>query len=492
MNKKYKISSDEMKTLIKNIYELSKKLSGTITVKNLDNAAELAVNLFGYKNWKEFKQNLKKEVMLENLDQLENDLLQPNYLPKKDKVINNNNLSKYTFYPKKIENVEKKQSNKYSQEYLIGSYLIPNMKTKQPRGLMATDCIITGNYNEEYQNFIEKHIEWLIENQQDFIVFSKNYIENRKYPNNVVMVGKDHVRLNPLKAILNTDMFDSFFHIENAPKSFSYLWSFLVKKFDMEDKNLSINDLVNMTDLEKLLSIKNECKNDFVLEKMLSQYLMQYVTDNESNMVITTESELRHYKENVYLINKLKKIKALYDEGYFSEDTDFNLKKSIFQKQSCIIKDFEDSVYHELIMSEYIIAHKEFQSDKQITENQHLLWVLVIEAESWIKKYQTQLFKNHLSFAHCFYIQNNTQHVDDLFTSVNQILFLKQSLTYKHSSWKDKMLNLTETSTVNFWYNDNLILKHLKPQEAVLWTIGDDPFATNGLESFVLEKIELY
>lgn len=490
MNKKYKISSDEMKTLIKNIYGLAQKLSGNITVTNLDNAAELAVNIFGYKNWKEFKQNVKQEVVLENLEDMENDLLKENYFPKKDKTISQ--LSKYNFHTKTTEIIEKKESHKYSQEYLIGSYLIPNMKTKQPRGLMATDCIITGNYNKDYYNFIEKHIHWLIDNQQDFIIFSKNYVENLTLPKNIMMIGKNHTVLNPLKEIINTDFFDTFFKIEESPKSFSYLWSFLVKKFDMENKQLNINDLLNMTDLEKLLSVKNECTNDFVLEKMLSQYLQKYITYNEASYTITRENELKHYQENVYLINKLKKIKELYEEGYFSEESDFSIKKAIFQKQSCIIKDYENSVYHELVIAEYIVANKEFKKDKNIIENQHLLWVLFIEAESWIKQYQAKLLNSHISFSQCFYIQNNTNHVDSLFNNIDQILFLRQSLTYKDSQWKDRMLNLTENSNVNFWYNDNLVLKHLKSQEALLWRTGDDPFAKNGLESFVLEKIELY
>lgn len=54
MKKTNKVSADEMRILIKSIYELAQKLSGNISIKNLDNAAEFAVNLYGYKNWKEF------------------------------------------------------------------------------------------------------------------------------------------------------------------------------------------------------------------------------------------------------------------------------------------------------------------------------------------------------------------------------------------------------------------------------------------------------
>ena len=54
------------------------------------------------------------------------------------------------------------------------------------------------------------------------------------------------------------------------------------------------------------------------------------------------------------------------------------------------------------------------------------------------------------------------------------------------------MLNLTQNDEVHFWYNGNNILKYLKDNEAILWRTSDDPFAPNDLESFVLEKIELY
>lgn len=488
--KKNKISAEEMRVLIKSIFELSQKLSGNITIKNLDHAAEFAVNLFGYKNWKEFKSNLKKEVNLENLEEMEIELLKEIYLPKKEKLINSNNL--YQFKTKKEKVIEKKKSEQYISEYLIGSFLTQNMKTKQPRGLISKDCIITGNYNEYYQYFIEKHIHWLLENNQDFIIFSKKYLNEIKYPDTVIMVNQQKNRLNPIKAILNTDMFESFFRIENAPKSFSYLWSFLVRKFDIEEKSLSIDDLVNMTDLENLISIKKECENDFVLHKMLSQYLSQYVIETENGFQISKENEVRHYRENIYLINKLKEIKNLYQNGYFSEDNEFSLKESIFQKRKCVIADYDNSLYHELIMTEYIVAQKEFQKDKNIVEDQHLIWVLLIEAETWLKNYQTKELNEHTSFAQYYYIQNNTDNIDLLLSRVNQILFLRQSLNYKKTSWKDRMLSLTEEYHTNFWYNDNLVLKSLKDNEALLWRTTDDPFAKNGLENFIMEKIELY
>ena len=54
------------------------------------------------------------------------------------------------------------------------------------------------------------------------------------------------------------------------------------------------------------------------------------------------------------------------------------------------------------------------------------------------------------------------------------------------------MLNLTESYEINFWYINNLILKTLSDGEAILWTINDDPFSKDGLESYKIEKIDLY
>lgn len=488
--RKNKVTAEEMRVLIKNIFELSKKLSGNINIKNLDHAAEFAVNLFGYKSWKEFKLNLKKEMNLETLEEMEKELLKEIYLPKKEKIINK--VANYQFELKKEKIIEKKVSEQYVSEYLVGSFLAHNMKTRQPRGIIPTNCVITGNENQYYQNFVERHIYWLLENNQDFIIFSKKYLEELKYPDYVTLVNQKTNRLNPIQAILNTDIFDSFFRVENTSKSFSYLWSFLVRKFDIENKYLSIDDLVNMTDLEQLIAIKKECENDFVLHKMLSQYLSLYVIETEDGYSISKESEIKHYKENKYLINKLREIKNLYKNGYFSEDSEFSLKESIFQKKKCVIDDYDNSIYRELIMSEYIVAQKEFQKDKNLVENQHLIWTLFIEPETWLKNYQTKELNEHTSFAQYYYIQNNTDNVDILLNSVNQILFLRQSLNYKKTTWKDRMLNITEEYRVNFWYNDNLVLKSLKENEALLWRTNDDPFAKNGLENFIMEKIELY
>lgn len=492
MKKTNKVSAEEMRVLIKSIYELSQKLSGNISIKNLDNAAEFAVNLYGYKNWKEFKHNLNKDIIVETIDAMDTKLLINSFVPKKAKVIND--IKNYSFKMRKDTILNKKESDKYTNEFLVGSHLTQNMKTKQPRGLMAMDCVITSNYNEDYQQFVENQITWLIENNQDFIIFSKKYIDELKFPESVTLVDKNNLRLNPMKAILNTDLFESFFRIEHSSKSFSYLWSFLVKKFHIEGKQLNIQDLLNMTDLEKLLEIKKECENDFVAEKMLSTYLNKYVTEteNQNEVLITKDKEVQHYNENIYLVNKLKKIKELYESHHFSEENEFSLKEAIYQKKKCIIKDFDDNVYHELIMAEYIAANKEFKKDKNLIENQHLIWVLFLEAESWISKYQSYDLNYHMSFAQYYYIHGNYEKIDRLLNETKQILFLRQSMTYQDSIWKDRMLNITEQCNVNFWYNNNLVLKSLVNKEAILWRTTDDPFATNGLENFILEKIELY
>ena len=101
MKKTNKVSADEMRILIKSIYELAQKLSGNISIKNLDNAAEFAVNLYGYKNWKEFKQNLNKDLVVENLEEIEKELLESNYNAKKDKKIVS--IENYNFKNRKEE-----------------------------------------------------------------------------------------------------------------------------------------------------------------------------------------------------------------------------------------------------------------------------------------------------------------------------------------------------------------------------------------------------
>ena len=246
-----------------------------------------------------------------------------------------------------------------------------------------------------------------------------------------------------------------------------------------------------MTNLEKLLEIKENCNNDFVLDKMLGTYLSKYTEFNENKFFISIENQKNHYKENCYLINKLKEIKNLYEDGYFIENG-YSLKEALFKKESCIIEENNNPIYNELIIMEYIQARNEFIKEKGMNENNHLIWVLFLETEVWLKNYQQDLLKEHVSFAHFYYILNNYTHIDELFKNIKQILFLKQSLNYKNSIIKDRMLNLTENDEVHFWYNGNNILKHLKDGEAILWRTSDDPFAPNDLESFVLEKIELY
>ena len=71
--------------------------------------------------------------------------------------------------------------------------------------------------------------------------------------------------------------------------------------------------------------------------------------------------------------------------------------------------------------------------EKSINENNHLIWVLFLETETWLQSYQKDLLKEHISFAQFFYILNNYAHIDEIFKEIKQILFLKQSLNYKNS-----------------------------------------------------------
>lgn len=489
MEKTNKVSADEMRSLIKNIFELSQKVSGNVSIKNLDSAAEFAVNLFGFKSWKEYKNSLNKETNLFNLLEFENSLKIFKDIKFNDKKINE--IKKYILEENEKKSYILKESSHFPEEYLIGSHNIKNMKTKQPRGLIAKDAIITSNKNSIYKNFLEKQISWLLDNNQNFLIFSNKDIEKIVFPEKIIKIGKNYKRLNPINSMINSDLLDLFFRIEDSPKSFSYLWSFLIKKFNIEGKKLSINDLINMTCLDRLLEIKEICNNDFVLDKMLGTYLSKYTELKDNTIFISKENQQNHYRENSYLINKLKEIKNLYDDGHFSED-EYSLKEALFSKDSCVIMEYNNPIYNELIMMEYIQSKNEFIKEKSINENNHLIWVLFLETETWLQSYQKDLLKEHISFAQFFYILNNYAHIDEIFKEIKQILFLKQSLNYKNSIIKDRMLNLTENDEVHFWYNGNNILKYLKDNEAILWRTSDDPFAPNDLESFVLEKIELY
>lgn len=498
MKKNNQINSEEMKVLIKNVYQLSEKLSGNISIKNLDNAAEFAVNLFGYSSWKEFKQNLKKENNLNNIENTDNDnseKILSNYLKENNKDVFISLDKKYKFKERIEKKIEKNKSENYTSEFLVGSYLTTQMKTKQPRGLMPTDCIVTTNFNNNYKEFCKSHISWLIDNKQDFIVFSGKYIDDMVFPNSVYIIEKNGLRLNPIKEIINKDIFEKFFKIDHSTKSFSYLWHFLVKKCHIEGKDLNIDDLLNMTSLENLIKIKKEFEKDYVINKMLSGYLLNYIEDfkgEENRVSISQESKYRHYKENMYLINKLSEIKELYDNGYFTNKNEFSFKEAIFQKKKCIVKDLDNKLYKELILCEYIEANKEFKTDKNIIEKEHLIWILFLEAENWIKTYQTNDLNYHVSFAQYYYITSGLHKIEILLKEIKQILFLRQSMNYKNTIWKDKMLEVTKEDNTRFWYNSNMILKELTEKEAILWRTTDDPFAINGLEDFILEKIDLY
>ena len=65
--------------------------------------------------------------------------------------------------------------------------------------------------------------------------------------------------------------------------------------------------------------------------------------------------------------------------------------------------EYNNPIYNELIMMEYIQSKNEFIKEKSINENNHLIWVLFLETETWLQSYQKDskfptLFKPVISF----------------------------------------------------------------------------------------------
>lgn len=496
--------AEEMRQIIKNIFELSKKLSFNIPVKDLEDAANLAAMLYGFSSWKEYKTYLNKETIKVQV--------KSSNIKIKSPVFNDIILSHLIPYDlKSLHELEdekisiKETKNKMLPEFLIGNSYNKTMKGKEPKSIKQETTFITGSASSLINNFFCNNVKWLVNHKQTCIIFgseeqSKIFTElkNTLEQNKVQIIGKNYITLDPLVELLQSNEAETFFNIKN--QKFSLLWLQIVRKIILEHhKKPTIKNIIEFTNLNSILEIYKLWKDsDQLLGNLLNKYLFGYcgiqIETNTEQYIISSNSMEKHYMASQSLLIQLEEIHSLYKEGIFTENSNDSLTKSMFNKDSVFIIKEKNQCYMDIMVKMYNIAYNKHTNElKYINPSPYKFWTLWWEGEQWINEDNAfDLSKMNECNIKIIYVNSNFNNLHYLLNTSNQIIFLKQNLEGYSQFWKDKMLCQTNNMSVNFWYDNCKILRHLDNNQCLLWQIIDREYNPEDISEYQLDEVMLY
>lgn len=504
-------NAHNMREIIRNIFSLSQKLKGNIPINSLDDAATLAANAYGFTSWREYKiaLNKKNEKDINNhliLNNIENHFNQsPFEISKGQKLVEcSPYILQNSLYVK--PNIELINNKTVPKKWLIGKHFQKIGKIFDPKNLLLENSFILGSSITPIEKIFTKQLQWLDSENQSYVAFvgemsSKDFtiLENYyEFKKDINFIGKKHTLLNPIKELLFQNKLENLFSF-NADEQSNYLDLILeLINYLYQDKknNVNIYELIKFTEIETLLNIYNSVENKKKLPRMLDYYLFTICKIKKSvNHYIVEECGYKtHAIHASYIKNVLLEIKMLYENGYFSLDSDCILYKALLEKEKLIIIKEDNINYQNIILNLYYTVAKCYENlFIEMNSNENKIWTLWWNAEDWInEKNQNQINDLQECFYMYYYINSNFQHLEKLSANIKQILFLKHNPYGYPQSMKENILNMTILYDINFWYDNIKIVRNLEENEAYLWQIGDSLAINKNFEDYKLEKIQLY
>jgi hypothetical protein len=497
-------SKNEMRILVKTIYETALKLNGQIQINSLDDAATFAAYLYGFSSWKEYQSVYQAEYE----SQIKEDFIikMPKFKTKNIKT-HANFLNTINVLPI-IKKIELKEANLIPLEWLLGKKRNIIAKIDEPIGLLTNDYIITSGPLAGALHLLENNLKWLIKYQQTFILFGldnkdKSLIGILNDNNDILKIGKNGFKIDPIEESFESDGFESLLGITpfGEHQTFTWVWTMMVRVLRSEfNVKWTAKKLLESLRVENLIEIKDKIKNiNPLIANSISQYLKKQceITQIEDGFLLSEDGQAKHYNQ-VYLIReRLEKLLELYNLGYFSDNTNISIKKCVFEKISAVILDCEDEklkkLYWEACNISYVVAIK--KQNKMVSlldSSKYRVWGLWWHAENIIsEELSIELVENKETAILGLYVLSANHNLDSCFTKINQIVFLRQQFSHYPQKWCDRALLVTEFWENNMWFDNYAIFKNLKLGEAYVWKQKSLSYPED-IGSYEFKKIELY
>jgi hypothetical protein len=493
---------EQIRAMIKNLHEWGKNTEAQIPLHDANALANLVVRLYGFSSWMDYlsefkkekksKKNLLKPQLSNNPKKLDSFTLKKISLAYQDEFFSK------THSVRKTQRYELQSSHDLFSRFVFTRQTDTLMKTQEPVALRNEMAILCGSESENMNDFKLNHLEWLKENHQSFIAFGFSS-EQRDKLKGVKKIGQNALSIDPLNECMESDGFELFMGVENMGKNtFLPLW-FMMVRFLKEEFNLhwTAEDLMHTLSLSFIVGFINHFNHHF-LSQALQQYLSSQCNIQIDNdyYILDNDSQKYHYLQMGEAEEYLKNLATLYHENYFSYQPDISFKELIFSKDRAIVINCEENtlnpVYCRIIHSAYYSALQLHKKELNIyNPKKFIIWSLWSDCSSWITEDIVQAFSKLFRYTHLHaYVHDNSLLLESWFKKARQVIFFKQVSMKYPASWKEHMLNVTQTWDVNMWLNDCHILQQLKPEEILCWMINEE-YPVEGLESFSLKYLSL-
>lgn len=496
-------NKDEMRLLVKSIFNTASKMNHTIQINTLDDAASLAAYLYGFSSWAEYLVVSKKEY-----DAKKNEEFTFKVPKFKDKIIKAQDLD-WTSPPtkQKLNNLPQ-VSSLMPVEMLIGKKKHHHSKTSQPVGLLTENYMATGAISSEIGLFFKNQVQWLLAHNQAIYLFgnfseSEEFIQSIKNETRqeITVIEKGAYVLDPIREALENDNFEALLDIVSFEEgqTFSWLWITLIKLLKTEIE-WDAKTLLKSLDLEVLLRLKEYItQSNDVIYKMLNQYFFKkcQIKQEGEGYLISEAAQNLHYHNTFIIRERLEKIIQLYEKGYFSKKSTIDLKQKIFEKKSVVFAGCEDdklqSDYWEFCALTFASAiRQQNKATQNLNPKAYQVWSLWWDIGQLLNENTAnELLNNADTLILGGYALNNTSVTESWFQEFKQVIFFRQFIDDVSPQWKQKALSRTEKWEDNLWFGQYAVLKKLPKKTAYLWAPNGNLIAKD-IESYDFKHFNLY
>lgn len=412
--------------VIKNLLNIAKKTNSNIKINDIEDAAQFIANIYGYKSWKEYNLNKESRIEKESNDWWETIGVSFNY---RSYEFNKDFLKQYV----KKEKINQKKSALISinNEIIIGSTDVE--KQKLPFGVNPESLIITGSESSRVDNVLLNTYE---------------IIKKRKYLNIKLSKDTGFENINYLNILIEN--IDVFFDVGNK-KNYNFVWVFLIKYMvDVYGFKFNLKNLIDLTDLNILINLA-QVTEDNNIKNIITKYLKTCLDIDIDCYISSYELSYKHY------LNAIKIIKLLeYFKKHLNVGEDF--EKVITNENDIVIKYNDNNGF--LIFKAILLIMKKMKLRNY--------YIIVENIDDVMSKQNESIYLSYKEgFKIIASIKKDPKNLSDMLSSVKQVLFLNQNLTYGQD-YMLKIIDKTKDLKPNLWFNKNEVLRELKDNDAIV------------------------
>lgn len=435
-----------IKELIKKAMSIVGDGGSQITLSNPDDCSLFISNLFGYRNWREVKNNsnLEKRVLKTEFE----NIIQKKINSVKTATLNLTDLSlkklNYSALSSHIDVVHKLTKDSVD----LGVSEDDVLKVEKVENAVFANTLVLSDHNND-------ELKKILLNERSGLVAP--YITFGETPN---------IQLDPWSIMLGSNKLEEFFN--RIDDDFSIIFVSVVRDLYLSGFNVELKEMIALLDIENFISLlpilKDLKLHSYHLVKRFLKNLNVPLVDGE---VIQDNVQKAYLKRIGSVYSSLIVLSFYYQEGVFkkmySEDS---LLEMLGSRENITLSSLYVShpLYLEFVQLSLDRGLEVYSKFIEKSESYYNYWILIDGFErfadfdlGWIDKY---------SFVKmCVVSSPNTDSLDRLLLSADQVLLGRMISFDVPSDVKNYWLDVVPVWPNNFWYNHCSVIKKLSDSE---------------------------